>query len=162
LEAAALSDTTEVPICNAVLTRITYASTENIREIERFAVNAALEELRGRYPNAQIRELPRNNPGFDVEITSSEGLTYVEIKGTERSSVQFFVTEGELQFSRAHPTQYKLIVVYKIDREEGTYSIYCHDGPIVVGTDFRLQPIQWVCEVIGAPPLIPVPPSMTP
>lgn len=151
LEAAALPDKYEVPAGSDLIARAKYASPENIRAIERFAVDAALVELRRRYPIAAIRELPRNNPGFDIEITAPEGLIYVEVKGTERGSPQFFITEGELQFSRAHPSQYRLIVIYQINRDAGTYTVFWHDGPIHAGINFRLQPIQWVCEVSGVP-----------
>ena len=151
LEAATLPDKSEVPSAGALVARDGYASSENVRDIERFAVDAALIELRRRYPIATLRELPRNNPGFDIEVSGPGGLIYVEVKGTERGSLQFFITEGELQFSRAHSSQYRLIVIYQINRDAGTYMVFWHDGPIHAGADFRLQPIQWVCEVTGVP-----------
>jgi hypothetical protein len=76
---------------------------------------------------------------------------YVEVKGTTRGLPQFFMTEGELQFSRRHEDAFHLVVVYKIRLEENTYEVLWHEGPVSIPVGFRLNPVQWACEFIGAP-----------
>lgn len=124
-----------------------YASPETLRLIEEFAVKVAVTEIQRRCPGAQIRILPRNNPGFDIEVETANGTMYVEVKGTARGA-QFFITEGELQFSRHHESQYRLIVVHRIDLARGSYSVDWREGPISDGAGFALRPVQWACGLI--------------
>ena len=128
-----------------------YASLATTRAIEDFAVRVALDEVRRRYPNATVELQPRNNPGFDILVRSESFVErfYVEVKGTMRRCPQFFVTEGELQFSRRHADHYRLIIVYGIHLEPSTYRLLWHEGPISIESGFRLNPVQWTCEVVG-------------
>lgn len=131
-----------------VLGRPAYASPETLRLIEDFAVKAAVNEIERRYPGAAIRVLPRNNPGFDIEVSTSNAVLYVEVKGTGRAAVQFFATEGELEFSRRNASHYRLIVVYRINLTQGSFKVHWSEGAISHDAGFSLQPVQWACEVI--------------
>lgn len=145
----AMDEESDAP-ANVPLNRLTYASPETSIAVENFAVRIALEELRRRYHGREAEPQPRNNPGFDILVTtvgdSRENL-YVEVKGTERKFPQFFATEGELQFSRRHPDEFRLVVVYGIDLDTGGYKVFWHEGPIKDDAGFRLKPVQWACEV---------------
>jgi Protein NO VEIN, C-terminal len=123
-----------------------YASPETIAAIEGFAVNVVLAELRSQYPGARVEIQPRNNPGFDILVVEREKLLYIEVKGTGRVTPQFFMTEGEIQFSHRHSASFRLLVVYAIDLRAQTYMVYRHDGAISEDT-FALKPLQWACEV---------------
>lgn len=127
-----------------------YASSETARAIEDFAVRVAVGEIRRRYPGAQVERQPRNNPGFDVLVRFLQGVLYVEVKGTERASPQFFLTEGELQFSRRHANRFRLVVVYGVDIAAGTYRLLWHEGTISAEAGFQLKPVQWACETTSA------------
>jgi hypothetical protein len=133
-----------------------YASPVTIRAVEEFAVSAALEELRSRFPSFVAKPQPRNNPGFDIILAESGDAPcrrgehfYIEVKGTTRRVPAFFATEGELQFSRRNANRYRLIVVYNIQLRPPRCEIYWHEGAIANGTDFRISPVQWSCEVVS-------------
>lgn len=130
---------------------ITYASLAVARAIEEFAVQAALNEIRNRYADCSAEPQPRNNPGFDVLVGGPGGHIYAEVKGTTRSFPQFFITEGELQFSRCHADEYCLIVIFRINLDAGTYEVFWHEGAISAENGFRLNPLQWSCEVHRTP-----------
>ena len=126
-----------------------YASPSTLKAVEDFALRVALDEVRRRYPNTMVQPQPRNNPGFDILVRGLEESAepvYVEVKGTTRGFPQFFVTEGELQFSRRRAVQFILIVVYKIRLALKTYEVFWHKGPISIEAGFRLKPAQWACE----------------
>jgi hypothetical protein len=137
-----------VPVAVAkVVTGPRYASPEKLREIEGFAIAIALEEIRRRYPGVEAQVLPRNNPGYDIQLGFPDGPVYVEVKGTERLTPVFFATEGELQFSRRTADRYRLIVVHGIELETRTYKVAWHVGGITLDTGFLLRPVQWACEL---------------
>jgi len=129
-----------------------YASPAVLRLVEDFAVRVALEEIRRRYPGAIVESQPRNNPGFDIlvrEPNASKKLTYFEVKGTTRGQPLFFMTEGELQFSRRNPDRFKLIVIYKIRLDAETYELLWHEGTVSAERGFRLDPVQWSVAAMG-------------
>lgn len=144
-----------------------YASPEKLRAIETFAIGVAVEEIARRYPGVKAHTLPRNNPGFDIELGLSDGPIYVEVKGTERATPVFFATEGELQFSRRNASRYRLIVVYGINLTTRSYTVAWNEGSISSDAGFLLRPVQWACELDGAPApmrtdMIQTPPLPTP
>ncbi len=133
-----------------------YASPATLRAVEDFALRVALDEVRRRYPHTTVERQPRNNPGFDILVRRTEASAeriYLEVKGTTRGFPQFFMTEGELQFSRRHAGRFRLIVVYRIRLEAESYELFWHEGPVAIESGFRLNPVQWACEVVRkAPP----------
>ncbi len=128
-----------------------YASPANLRDVEDFALRVANAEAQSRYPGAAVLPQPRNNPGFDIlvmrEKAAGEGVVFIEVKGTTRVSPQFFITEGELRFSRLHGDQYYLVVVYKIRRDAESYAVGWYGGPITSEGGFALKAVQWACQV---------------
>lgn len=130
-----------------------YASLATVRAVEDFAVRVALDEVRRRYPDATVERQPRNNPGFDILVRRPDTLVeqcYVEVKGTTRGYPQFFMTEGERQFSQRQGDRYHLVVVYRISFDRETYDVLWHEGPVSIESGFRLNPVQWSIEVVGA------------
>jgi hypothetical protein len=125
-----------------------YASPNNILEIESFATEVAQKEIARRWTNARIEVQPRNNPGFDMLVDTHDELLYVEVKGTERCVPQFFITDGELQFSLRQKSRFVLLVVYGINRVSGAYNILWHQGA-VSEEFFKLRPVQWACQAVG-------------
>jgi hypothetical protein len=60
------------------------------RKIERYAVDAVLADLRVRFSPSQVREMPPNNPGHDIQVDRGvAGVLYVEVKGTRPRSPRF-------------------------------------------------------------------------
>lgn len=126
----------------------TYASPNKILEIESFSTEVAVKEIARRWTNARIEVQPRNNPGFDMLVGTRDELLYVEVKGTERCVPQFFITDGEIQFSLRQQSRFVLLVVYGINRVSGAYKILWHQGA-VSEEGFKLRPVQWACEAVG-------------
>ena len=127
---------------------LAYASQDKILEVESFATEAAQKEITHRWKDVRIQVQPRNNPGFDILVRSGEKVVYVEVKGTERSVPQFFITDGEIRFSLRHQSQFALLVIYEINRSSGAYKVFWHEGAIL-SKGFKLKPVQWACEVVG-------------
>ena len=64
--------------------------------------------------------------GYDLKYTNAGGeLRYVEIKSTVGSNISFVITENELNFAEAHPTQYEIVLVTSVmdDNERKIYRL---------------------------------------
>lgn len=121
-----------------------YASKEVAELIERVSVDAAIAWLAERYPGHEIKEMPHNNPRFDVRVGPPNlPVLYVEVKGTQSASPSFWMSEGERLFSIEESARYLLIVVAGIDLT-GEHAAVIHVRPgAVEGSDFELAPSQW-------------------
>lgn len=77
---------------------------------ERRAVDAVLaaERALGRVP----REMPHNNPGYDIEsLTPAGHLLFVEVKGRVSGAADFFVTYTEVLRGKTAAPHYRLALV---------------------------------------------------
>ncbi|MCL1800586.1 MAG: SNF2-related protein [Promicromonosporaceae bacterium] len=80
------------------------------RRVERAAVDAVLaaERALGRTPE----EMPRNNPGFDIRSTDSNGnMYYIEVKGRVSGADLFTITTGEVSFAQTQGDRHRLALV---------------------------------------------------
>ena len=119
-----------------------YASPEHARRVEALSVRLVATALTGRYPGADVREMPHSNPGYDFEVGPAEAVErFVEVKGTVARYVDFFVSEGERAFSVDQTDRYSLAVVHSIDLERETGVIVWFDREI--DDRFELKPTQW-------------------
>ena len=79
-------------------------------EVERRAVEAVLaaERKLGR----EAIEMPRNNPGYDIRSTDSQGnLYYIEVKGRIEGSDTFTITANEITFAQTQGERHRLALV---------------------------------------------------
>ena len=79
-------------------------------QVERRAVDAVLtvERALGREPI----EMPRNNPGYDIQSTDQNGLVhYIEVKGRIVGSETFTVTTNEITFAQTQGDRHRLALV---------------------------------------------------
>ena len=79
-------------------------------EVERRAVDAVLaaERALGREPV----EMPRNNPGYDIQSTDSQGFVhYIEVKGRIEGSDTFTITTNEITFAQTQEDRHRLALV---------------------------------------------------
>ena len=79
-------------------------------EVERRAVEAVLaaERKLGR----KAIEMPRNNPGYDIRSTDSQGnLYYIEVKGRIEGSDTFTITANEITFAQTQGERHRLALV---------------------------------------------------
>ena len=81
--------------------------TENVERRAVEAVLAAEREL-GRSP----REMPRNNPGYDIQSFDAEGrIHYIEVKGRIAGSDTFTITTNEVTFAQTQGDRHRLALV---------------------------------------------------
>jgi len=79
-------------------------------EVERRAVEAVLaaERALGREPV----EMPRNNPGYDIQSTDQSGFVhYIEVKGRIVGSDTFTITTNEITFAQTQGDRHRLALV---------------------------------------------------
>ncbi len=79
-------------------------------EVERRAVDAVLaaERALGREPV----EMPRNNPGYDIQSTDQSGFVhYIEVKGRIEGSDTFTITTNEITFAQTQGDRHRLALV---------------------------------------------------
>jgi len=101
------------------------------RKIERYAVDAVLAGLLTQYTPVQVREMPPNNPGHDIQVDrGTNGLLYIEVKGTARAVPVFLMSETERAFSELHASDYELHVVYGIDLAGQTHNVEVRAGAV--------------------------------
>lgn len=123
-------------------TDVGYATADAIRDVDRFAVDTAMELLAARYPGGKFAKQPHNNPGFDILVEDRGQSLFVEVKGTRSTEPRFLITNGELMFSRRHSQDYVMCIIYHIDLEAGGYRVSWHTGPVEEPV-FDLRAIQW-------------------
>ncbi len=78
--------------------------------VERRAVDLVLSHERqlGRTP----REMPHNNPGYDILSTAPDGHVYtIEVKGRTTGAKDFWITHREIQTGKNAPPLYRLALV---------------------------------------------------
>lgn len=123
----------------------TYSTSEFSRLVDAYAVKQVMALLREAHPSGEytIREMPHNNPGFDV-LVLFQGRTYryVEVKGTTLATPVFFISEGERKFSKEESRQYTLYVVYNIRLDAESHDVVARDGEVTV-EDYGLVTVQW-------------------
>lgn len=121
-----------------------YASPHVSKAVERFSVDLALDWLGQEFPRESVVEMPHNNPGFDILVGASHApARYVEVKGTQSAIPRFWLTEGERQFSFAHPAEYLLIVVSGIDLTNSTNLSFQTRSGSLEQHALNLEVVQW-------------------
>lgn len=108
---------------------------------ELYAVDRVLERLQQEFPAEPIDVMPRNNPGFDIQVRHGD-LLYVEVKGTVGKDIAFFMSEGERRFSVDQADRYRLYVVYDIHLTDLTHKVFVHQGAVSHHA-FTIEPRQY-------------------
>jgi hypothetical protein len=86
------------------------AHARETERVERLAVDAVLEAER-RLGNHPV-EMPRNNPGYDIQSLTPEGnLRFIEVKGRVDGAQEFTITRTEILTSLNKPDQVLLALV---------------------------------------------------
>lgn len=79
-------------------------------EIERRAVEAVLAAERAL--EREPVEMPRNNPGYDIQSTDQSGFVhYIEVKGRTEGSDTFTITTNEITFAQTQGDRHRLALV---------------------------------------------------
>lgn len=117
--------------------------------VERYAVGVATSLLEGEFGRAHVREMPVNNPGFDIEVTRPDRPSlHVEVKGTVLPAPVFHLSEGQRQHAALLGDRFRLIVVFGIDVSRRKHHVLSCSGPL--GPDkATLQPASWTGVLAG-------------
>lgn len=97
--------------------------------MELYAVSVAMSLLADEFGAAHVREMPVNNPGFDIEVSRPSGPLHVEVKGTILPAPVFHLSEGQRKHAELLGDRFRLVVVYQIDVKQRT------PGAELPGTD---------------------------
>jgi hypothetical protein len=124
--------------------RAEYASPEIAKAVELYSVARVMARLQGEFPEADVHEMPRNNPGFDIRVGPVDHpLLYVEVKGTQSAEPVFFLSEGERSFSCHNADRYRLEVVVGVDLKLETHQATHTRLGAIAPQDCSLKPTQW-------------------
>jgi hypothetical protein len=118
-----------------------YASPGVAAEVDRIAMDLAIEWAGETFAGAQIRRMPHNNPGYDIVVVEGGRVVrYIEVKGTKTGAPRFYISETERRFADDNADQYTLIVFFSMDVEAETADHRVQEGAI---TQADLQVVQW-------------------
>ena len=120
-----------------------YPDPESSKEVDEFAMQVAISQVKCRYPNKTVKEMEHNNPGFDI-LVEKDGNTiaYVEVKGTQNSIPSFFMSEYQRKFSEDNAAHFCLLIVFNINLVAKEHEIEWHHGA-VTKNKFTLTPVKW-------------------
>ncbi len=132
----------------STVSRTAYASTELAAKVDAIAMSLGLRYAQERFPGADVRRMPHNNPGYDILVTSEGAIIrYIEIKGTTLELPRFFLSETERAFSARNAEIYSIVVFHSMDTHAETAEQFIHDGEVPLAC---LQVVQWRGELGGA------------
>ena len=125
------------------------ADPRHASAMERYAIGAAMSLLEDEFGAAHVREMPVDNPGFDIEVTRADGASlHVEVKGTVLPAPVFHSSEGQRRHGTLLGDRFRLVVVYQIDVRQKTHRVLSCSGPL--GADkATLQPASWTGVLVG-------------
>lgn len=129
-------------------TRGGFPPKDVIDAVDRLAMQVALTEVATRFPTALVREMPHNNPGYDIRVEMKDAAhRFVEVKGTQSSEPWFFMSEGERRFSEMNESTYSLLVVTGIRLATQTFeALNWRDGCVDAHVEV-LKPMQWSAKL---------------
>lgn len=108
-----------------------YADPAGIIEVDEIAMELAVKEALARWPKHEVRQMPHNNPGFDIEIRKAgAAVHYIEVKGTRARYPRFFISAGEVGHSVRFAHCYSLWIFHSLDTTTRTATLAEHDGAV--------------------------------
>lgn len=128
-----------------------YPSSQRAREIDEAGMLQAVRVAEERWPHAEVKRKPHNNPGFDIEVLSADGPWFVEVKSTGGMVPRFFLSEGERRFDKANAGRYSLLVLTEVDPLwPNVGSVWWHEGDLALPA-IELAAHQWLGQLIPQP-----------
>lgn len=119
-----------------------YADAKHAKRMERYSVEVAMELLGVEFGQANVKEMPAGNPGFDIEVTTPSGALHVEAKGTVLPDPVFHLSEGQRKHAVLQGDLFRLIVVHAINVAAKTHAVTsCRGDDLELQA--RLQPASW-------------------
>lgn len=105
-----------------------FADPAHASAMERYSVAVVLDLLRTEFPGGQVREMPANNPGFDIEVVLPVGDLHVEVKGTVLPTASFHLSEGQRSHAISRGVRWRLYVIHAIDVAAKTHEVLWCSG----------------------------------
>jgi hypothetical protein len=100
-----------------------FASPTHASAMERYSVDVVMDLLGGEFGAPNVREMPVNNPGYDIEVTTPGGELHVEVKGTILPMPSFHLSEGQRQHAELLGERWRIYVVHAIDTSGHTHEV---------------------------------------
>ncbi|MDJ0357674.1 helicase-related protein [Paenarthrobacter sp. PH39-S1] len=116
----------------------TYRAKETIR-IERLAVDAVLrvEDSLGH----SCTEMPHNNPGYDIESGTPDGLDFIEVKGRFHGGTTFVLTRQEA-VTALNKGIHSVLALVRVNSDDSTAVGYIRN-PITSSIDPRAARVEF-------------------
>ena len=130
------------PVADVVDSSVGFADPGHASAMERYSVRVALDELRREFPGVVVREMPVNNPGYDIEVALDPVPLHVEVKGTVLPAPVFHLSEGQRQHAELLGGAFRLMVVYSINVGAKRHKTLSCEGPLDASR-VQLQPSSW-------------------
>lgn len=135
------------PSDGAPLGRSPYARSEHAIAIERYSVDLALAILADEFGESAVKEMPPGNPGYDILVSRGVEDLHVEVKGTVLPDPVFHLSEGQRKHAEARGANFRLIVIFDVDRKAMTHQVAVLHGPLDA-TKVDLQTETWTGRVL--------------
>ena len=119
-----------------------FADPAHASAMERYSVAVVLDLLRAEFGGSDVREMPVNNPGFDIEVLRPGDDLHVEVKGTVLPTASFHLSEGQRSHAITRAENWRLYVVYGIDVANKSHQVsWCSGGQLQARAN--LVPAAW-------------------
>lgn len=115
-----------------------YRAKETTR-VERLAVNAVLV-IEARLGHAAT-EMPRNNPGYDIESDTREGLDFIEVKGRVSGADTFVLTRQEA-VTALNKAERSVLALGRVNTDD-TVTVRYLRQPITTPIDPRVARVEY-------------------
>jgi hypothetical protein len=128
-----------------------FADPSHASAMERYSIAVVLDLLRSEFGGHAVREMPVNNPGFDIEVVCPGDNLHVEVKGTVLSSAAFHLSEGQRSHAVSRGDNWRLYVVYDIDVSKRSHRVSsCSGAELEMRVD--MVPASWFGTLATARP----------
>lgn len=120
-----------------------FADPKHAKEMERYSVDVAMKLLAAEFGADNVKEMPPGNPGYDIEVATTNGTLHVEVKGTVMPDPVFHLSEGQRKHGILQGELFRLVVVHGINVGEKSHLVRICRGD-ELAEQANLEPASWI------------------